>query len=475
MASLKSETIAGFKWSLIERFSLQGVTFVLGIILARLLKPEDYGLIGMLGIFFAIAQSFIDSGFSMALIRKPDRVPIDLDTVFYFNILLGAVCYGIMFLISPYVAAFFNAPILSDVLKVSAITLFLNSISGVQSTLLTIRVDFKTQAKVSLVASIVSGLMSIYWAYTGHGVWSLVYQSIARSIISGAMLWLLSTWRPQLRFSKSSFKTMYAFGSKMMLSGLLHTIYTNMTTLVIGKFYSPADLAYYTRGENLAMLPSTNVTAVIQRVTFPILAKIQNEDVHLILAYRKLICITSMVVFFGMTLLAAVAKPLVLLLLTEKWAFSIVFVQIFCFSLMFDHLCQLNLNLLQVKGRSDLFLKLEIVKKTISFAILLISIPFGVVTICVSKVIYTQIAVIVNTYYTGKLYGLTYRQQFQDYIPFLIKAVLSCLPAFALTFTSIPPYVQLVGGGIVAFILYYSMLRKNVYMTELREILKKRG
>jgi O-antigen/teichoic acid export membrane protein len=247
-----------------------------------------------------------------------------------------------------------------------------------------------------------------------------------------------------------------------------------MTTLVIGKFYSAADLAYYTRGHSMASLPSTNIIGIIQRVTFPIFAKIQNEDARLIGGYRKMICITSLVIFFGMTLMAAISKPLVVILLTEKWLSSVIFVQIFCFSLMFDHLNQLNLNLLQVKGRSDLFLKLEIIKKTISFSILIASIPLGVIAICISKVIYTQISVFINTYYTGKLFGLTYRQQFKDYIPYLLKAVVSCLPAYALTFVPISTYIQLGAGILLSFAIYYLILRKDIYMVELIGLVQSR-
>jgi O-antigen/teichoic acid export membrane protein len=470
MSSVKEETVSGFKWSAIERFSLQGVQFVLGLIMARILNPEDYGIVGMLGIFFAIAQSFIDSGFSNALIRKPDRKPIDFDTVFYFNIVLGAFCYGVMFLIAPYVADFFNTPILKDVLRVLAINLFISSLCAVQSTRLTINVDFKTQAKISLTSAVTSGVIGVVLAYNGFGVWALVYQSIISAVVRAILLWGFSKWRPRLQFSTTSFKAMYAYGSKLLLSGLLHTLYMNMTTLVIGKFYSAKDLAYYSRGEGWASLPSTNITGIIQRVTFPIFAKIQEDDARLIGGYRKMICITSLAIFFGMMLMAAIAKPLVLILLTDKWASSIIFVQIFCFALMFDHLCQLNLNLLQVKGRSDLFLKLEMIKKTISFAILLASIPLGVVAICLSKVLYTQIAVFINTYYTGKLFGLSYRQQFKDYMPYFVKAVISCLPAYLLSYVAISPYFQLPIGVIMSIVIYYSLLRRDMYMIELKEI-----
>jgi O-antigen/teichoic acid export membrane protein len=472
MSTIKEETVSGFKWSAIERFSVQGIQFVLGIIIARILQPEVYGIIGMLTIFIAIAQSFVDSGFTNAIIRKIDRSPIDYDTVFYFNICIGILSYAILFFSAPYVAIFFSTPILCDVLRVLALNLIINSMYAIQVTRLTIDVDFKTQAKVALVSVFFSGLLGIVLAYNGFGVWSLVFQNLCGSTINVILYWCFSGWRPKLRFSWESFKSMYSFGCKMLFAGLLHTLYTNATTFFIGKFYSAKDLAYYSRGQSLAYVPSTNITGLIQRVTYPVLSKIQNDEQRLIAAYRKFICITSMIIFFGMSCLAAMAKPIVLIILTEKWAPAIIFVQILCYEMMFDHICLINLNLLKVKGRSDLILKLEFIKKSIALGMLICAVKFGVVAICIASVIYTQIAIYINTYYTGKLYGLSYKDQFKDFMPYLVIATISCLPAYVITLTALPSFVQLFLGILVSFSIYYGILRKNEYMKEAIEILQ---
>ena len=461
MGGIKEQTLSGVKWSAIGRFSTQGISFVIGLILARLLSPADYGIVGMLGIFFAIAQTFIDSGFGSALIRKKDCTDADYSTAFYFNIVVGIVCFLILFLSAPFIANFFETPILKDISRVLGIGMFVNSLTLVQGAKLTAALDFKSQAKISLITTILSGIIGITMAYTGHGVWSLVYQSISSTIIRTILLWYITHWRPQMTFSKQSFKYLFGFGSKILTASLLHTIYANLTTIIIGKFYTAKDLGYYSRGESLANLPSSNIMGILQSVTYPILSKIQDDDARLIQVYRKYISMASMIIFFGMFLLAALAEPFILTLLTDKWANSIIYLQIFCFAWMFDHLCVLNLNILYVKGRSDLVLRLEVIKKTISISMIIAAIPFGVLAICISRAIYTQIAVIINTYYTGKLYGLGYIDQVKDFSKYLICSIISVLPAYLLTFTSIPSIITLIAGAIIACILYWVLLRRD--------------
>lgn len=470
MSSVKQESLKGIKWSAVERFSLQGIQFFLGLIMARILTPADYGIVGMLAIFIAVGQSFVDCGFSNALIRKKDCSEVDCSTAFFFNIAVGGVAYLCLFFIAPFVASFFNEPILKDVLRVLAINLFLNSLAVVQRAKMTIAIDFKSQAVATLISAVASGVVGIWLAYTGFGVWALVCQSVLSTALNVLILWLLSRWIPKLIFSHESFKGLFGYGSKILAAGLLHTIYVNMTTFVVGKFYTPQDLGFYTRGHQIAVLPSSNITLILQRVTFPILAKIQDDDARLINVYRKYISITSMVIFFFMILLAALAKPLVVVMLTDKWVDSVFFLQIFCFAMMFDHLNQINLNLLQVKGRSDLFLKLEIIKKSISFVILFAAIPFGVVVICLSKILYTQIAVIINTYYTGKLFGVGYFKQWSDFVKYLMVSALACTPAYIFSTLDLNPILAILFGGASAVIFYIAMLHNDYCMQELTKI-----
>lgn len=472
MKSVKQETLSGVKWTAIEKFSVQGIQFLLGLIMARLLSPSDYGTVGMLAIFFAVSQTVIDSGFGNALVRKIDRTETDFSTVFYFNIVVSVACYILLFTIAPWVGSFFNMSILCPILRVQSINLILNSMMGIQVAKLTIDINFKALAKRSLWSSIVSGVFGIILAYNGFGVWALVYQSILSTFINLVFIWIYCKWKPRREFSWQSFRELFSYGSKLLLSGLLNTIYVNLTPIIIGKYFSPRDLGFYSRGTHLARYPGDNINGVLQRVTFPVFAKLQNDDEHLIHAYRKYISITSMCIFYGCVLMASIGKPLVLLLLSSKWAEAIIYLQIFSFSIMFDHINSINLNLLQVKGRSDLFLRLEIIKKTISTIILFASIPFGVIGICISKVIYTQIAVFINTYYTGKLFHLGYIDQFRDFGGYLILSIIACVPAYLLTFLDIPYIVTLILGASTSTILYFIFLRKNKYMHEVLETIK---
>lgn len=472
MSSIKEDTIKSVKWTALEKVSVQGIQFFLGLIMARLLTPEDYGTVGMLAIFIAISSTFIDSGFSNALIRKIDRTEADYCTVFYFNIVIAIVCYAILFLAAPWVADFFHIPLLCAILRVQSISLVLNSLMAVQVARLTIDLDFKALAKRNVFASIVSGVIGVLLAYIGWGVWALVAQALVGTIISLVFIWIYSKWIPRQRFSRESFRYLWGYGSKLMASGLLHTIYMNLTTLIIGRYFSSKALGVYSRGTQLASYPVNITNDVLGKVTFPIMAKIQNDEEHLISVYRKYICITSMIIFFGCILIAAIAKPLVLFLLTAKWAECIIYLQIFCFAIMFDHICRINLNLLEVKGRSDLFLRLEIIKKTISIAILFASIPFGVIGICVSKVIYTQIAVFINTYYTGKLFNLGYVAQIKDFSGFLLKSIIACAPAYMITYLEINNVLTLLLGCFSSVGIYWLLLRKNAYMIEILNMVK---
>lgn len=455
---LRSQSISGVKWSAIERFSVQGIQFIIGLILARLLTPTDYGIIGMLAIFMAISQTIIDSGFSKALIQNQDRTEVDFSTAFFSNIAVGLICYLILFLASPYIASFFNEPVLKDVLRVLAINLFLNSLAVVPVAKLSIKVDFKTQSKASIISTILSGALGIVLAYRGVGIWALVAQSVSHSFVNVVLLWGLLKWRPQWQYSWESFKKLFGYGGNVLVAGIISTIYANINTLVIGMLYTPKDLGFFTRGNQFPALLSTNITAILQRVTFPILSKIQDDTQRLISVYREYIKISSLGIFFLLSLLASLGKPLIELLLTDKWLDATIYLQVFCFALMFDHLCQINLNLLYVKGDTKYILRLEIIKKSISFVILLISIPFGVLAICLSQVIYSQIAVYINTYYTGKLYNFGYIKQIKDYLPYLLLAQFACIPSWALQSLDLHPLLILSIGGIISSALYILLL-----------------
>lgn len=458
-SNIKNETKKGVLWGFIDRFSLQFIQFVIGVILARLLAPSDYGLIGMLSIFMAISQTLIDSGFSNALIQRKNRTEVDLSTVFYFNVAIGFLLYISAFVIAPFVADFFNEPILSPLFRVISLSLLLNSLVVVQRAITTINIDFKGQAYINVISSVTSGIIGIVLAFLGYGVWALAIQSVSHTALSCLLFWYYTRWIPMPAFSVSSFKSLFSYGSKILASGLLHTFYVQLTSILLGKFYSSSILGFYSRAEHLATLPLHNITMVLQKTTFPIMSKIQDDDKRLIYIYGKYLRASSMVIFFIIFLLVAIADPLVRFLLGTKWESSIIPFQLLCFAFMFDHLFSVNLNLLQVKGRSDLFLYLEIVKKIISITLIIVGLKWGIIGLCVSKIIYSQIALIINTYYTGKLFHYNYLKQVRDFLPYLLMAFFANLPSYFIQQDISDNYLLiLILCTIVSLLLYIAEL-----------------
>lgn len=468
--SLKHKTLKGTLWSSVERFSVQGVAFVVMIVMARILTPEDYGLVGDIIIFIAISQSLVDSGFSQALIRKQDRSEIDNSTVFYFNIAVGIILYLILFFCAPLIARFYDEPILVPLTRVISLSVLLNSLVVVQRALLTVKIDFKTQAKASLTAAVVSGIVGIYMAYTGWGVWAIAGQQIVNLAVNTGLLWVLSHWRPTLSYSWSSFRELFGFGSKLAISGIIDTIYQNVYLIVIGKVFRTADLGYYTRAHQFAQFPSSNFTGIIQRVTFPVLCTIQNDDTRLRSVYRRFLRLSAFIVFPLMVGLAAVAHPMVIVLLKEQWAFAATLLSIICFSMMWYPVHAINLNLLQVKGRTDLVLKLEIWKKCIGVAILCITVPMGLIAMCVGSIFSSLIGLGINTYYTGKIIQVGFLKQMRDLMPTLFYSLSMGAVVYA-TANIIPgERLQLI-AGIAAGIAYFAIVTRLTKSQDLRELL----
>lgn len=458
MDNVKQNSIKGVKWSAIERYSEQSIRFLVEIIIARILMPADYGLIGIISIFIAIFQSFIDSGFSNALIRKKNLTEIDCSTVFYFNTIVGLVSYLLLFISAPAISEFFNNEFLIPIIRVISLSLIFQSFSVVPIARLARSVDFKTQSKATLISSIISGVIGIVMAYCGYGVWSLVFQNICNMFCKMILLYYFTKWQPLFIFSSESFKELFGFGSKLLLSGLISTIYIQLRKLVIGKYYTSADLGLYTRGEQFAVMPSQNLANIIQRVSYPILSKFQDNTEQMIDIYRKMIKLSSMLIFFLTALLAAISEPLIGTLLTPQWEGAIIFLKIFCFTYMFDQVDLINISLLQVIGRSDLTLRIEIFKKAISIILLLISIPHGVIAICLSGLFYSQIALALNTYYTGKIFKYGWYQQIKDVFPYLLISLASVIPTYSLTYSSLSNIWILVLGTLLSGLLYICLL-----------------
>lgn len=454
--SLKSKTVKGVVWSSIERFSTQGVQFLIMIIMARLLTPKDYGLIGMLAIFLAVAQSLIDSGFSQALIRKQDRTDVDNSTVFYFNIVVSSALYLILFISAPFVADFYNQPELTSVMRVVCLGVILNSLAVVQRALFTVKIDFKTQAKASLSAAVLSGCIGIVLAYYGFGVWSLVVQQLLNLSVNTLLLWIFSKWRPIAVFSWKSFHELFAFGSKMLASGLLDTLYRNIYPIVIGKLFNASSLGHYTRAHQFSEFPSSNVTGIIQRVTYPILCGIQDETERLEAVYRKFLKLSAFIIFPLMIGLSSVARSFIYIVLGSQWVFCGQLLQIICFAMMWYPIHAINLNLLQVKGRSDLFLRLEIIKKILGITVLCITAPFGLVVMCYGQIFNSIVALVINTYYTGKLINVGFIRQMKDLFPTILLS-LTMFGAILLVNSFIEANMhRLIIGVLVGIIVYAS-------------------
>lgn len=476
--SLKKQTFHGVIWSAAERFSLQGVQFLIGIIMARLLTPDDYGLIGMLAVFMSISQVFIDGGMSVALVQLKERKDSDFSTAFFLNLFVSIAFYLILFISTPLIARFFNQPLLESITKIYTICLVVNSLAAVNKTKLTISVDFKTLAKISVTSAIISGVIGIYFAYSGYGVWALVIQALVSSGLMTILSFYYVRWYPKLKlFTKESFQSLFGFGSKLLVAQLISQVYTNLYSLAIGKKFNAASLGYYTRANQFTTLVSNNLTDILARVSLPVLSKVQDNDEQLVGIYSRYLKSAVFVVFPVVLGLCGVAKPLVLILLTDKWADTILLLQILCIGQLTTVVTQVNLNLLYVKGRSDLVLKLEIAKKSIAFLILALSIILCDVTgVCIGLTLYSYFAVCMNTYYTKKIlnYGLV--DQIKDIYPYLALSVLILSECLLITHFIENSYLSLSISLAISVVTYttISYLAKFEGFTELINILKKK-
>lgn len=454
--ALKQKTISGLLWSSIDQFSNLGITFVAGIILARLLSPYEFGLIGIIAVFIAVSESFINSGFSNALIRKKNSTDTDFSTVFYFNLMVGILFFIILFFSAPAIAGFFNEPQLKLIVQVLGIVLIIDSLTIIQSTILTKRIDFKLQTRISVIASLGSGIVAIVMAFNGFGVWSLVAQRLLKQSLNSLFLWLWNRWRPLWVFSKQSFKELFGFGSKLLLSGLIDILYRNIYYLVIGKYFSAQELGYYTRADEFKRLPSQSLNGIIARVSYPILSSIQDDKHRLKANYQKLIRSTMFFTFTLMLGIAAVAEPLIITLIGEKWRPSIIFLQMLSFVGMMYPLHALNLNMLKVSGRSDLFLKLELIKKIIAIPTIIIGIVWGIKIMIAGMMVETIFAYYINSYWSGRFIGYSAKEQLADILPSFGFAILMsvCVFILGLILPFNPPYLlfsQLIAGTIFFF------------------------
>ncbi|MEG0518868.1 MAG: lipopolysaccharide biosynthesis protein [Bacteroidales bacterium] len=466
--SLKSGTAKGVIWSAVERFSVQGANFILGIMIASLLTPGDYGLIAMLAIFMALSQTFIDGGFANALIQKKDRTDVDYSTVFYFNVLLSVVVYLLIYVSAPLISKFYESPELTLIARVIGITLVINSFGIVQQAIITIALDFRKQAIASLSAVLISGIIGIYMAYNGYGVWALVIQSIINNIIRVCVLWFFAKWRPGFMFSMKSFKELFEFGSKLLLSSIIHTVYTNLYTLVIGKKFAAAELGYYSRASSLALFPSYNFTSIIERAIYPVLCKRQNDLEALNESFLKYMTMACFIIFPIMVGIAVLARPLIACILNESWMDTVPLLQILCIAFMWDPVMRMNHSVINAKGRSDYFLYAEIIKKITGMIILLITIPLGVKIMCAGLILYAFCDMLIIIYYNKKVTNLGLLIQIKMILPIALLSLGMSAFVLGVERLLIPfsPIIQLLAGSISGIIFYVGIS----YLFKIKEL-----
>ena len=454
--SLKSKTIKGTAWSAADAFLGQGVTFLVGIVLARMLSPDEYGLIGICLIFNTVLSGIVDSGFSNALIRKKDCTDVDYNTMFVTNLTISIVLYALLFVSSPLVSQFFNRYELTSLIRVTGLVLLANALSITQITILTKRIDFKTKTKASLVSAIASGIIGIAMAFMGFGVWALVGQILSKQILYTICLWVLNKWWPSFTFSLQSFHYMWGFGWKLLVSGLLNNIWNQLYQVVVGKFYSPATLGQYTRGQEYASIFSSNLTNIIQRVSYPVLSEIQDDKHRMVEGYRRVIKMTMFVTAICMISLGAVAEPLIYCLIGPQWHEAATYLPLICISMSLYPLHSINLNMLQVLGRSDIFLYLEILKKIIGILPICIGIFVDIYWMLIASILIGFVSLYLNSWYTGKALGFTFWKQLRDIAPSFGVAFTIALSVFFFKYLPISNWgilpMQIIVGVIVGIV-----------------------
>ncbi|MBE6062868.1 MAG: lipopolysaccharide biosynthesis protein [Clostridium butyricum] len=456
--NLTSKTINGLIWSFSELIMNQGFSVIIQVILARLLLPEDFGLIGMITIFISISTSIIDSGLSNALIREEKINDKECSTVFYFNLIISVLVYIILFLVAPYVGHFFNENRLIYILRILAVNIIIDAFGIIQRILLTRKIDFKTQTKISILASVISGIIGIIAARMGLGVWSLIIRAIFMSLIQSILLFVYNKWIPRLVFDICDFKKLFNFGWKMLISSLMDTLYSNLYYIIIGKFFSVLDLGYYTNACKLKDAASKSMTGAVQKVTYPVLSQLNNDDsVRLKNGYKKILKCTAFIIFPVMIGLASSGKLLITIVLGEKWIDSIFYFQILCFEAMLYPLHVINLNILQVKGRSDLFLKLEIIKKGLGLLLIIAALYLktGIYGILGVAVIDSYISYYINSFYSKYLINYSFKEQVRDLMPsFVMTFIMGMAVCLFEHYISLPNILMLVSQIMIGIIIY---------------------
>lgn len=457
---VRSKTISGAFWKFGERVLAEGIHFVISIILARILMPDDYGLIALVSIFTVFCDKLIICGFATSLIQKKNADNVDFSSVFYFSLAAAIVLYALLFFMAPFIASFyekFDRNTLIAVIRVSGVSLFLVAFNSVQLAYVSKNMLFKRNFWSVLGAIIVSGGVGIAMAYDGFGVWSLVAQSMIKTFVGMLILLLTVRWKPDISFSFVRLKELFSYSWKIFLSSIIKVIYNDLRSLVIGKVYTPTDLAFYNRGQTLPQMVDNNVTGTIDSVLFPAYSKLQDDKVSLVGAMCRAVKTSCYILMPALALMAAVASPLVSVLLTDKWLPCVPFMQILCLAFMFSPIETENLQSIKAIGRSDIVLKLEIAKRSIGVLLLIIAVPIGLHAIAWSMVIGNVLAAMLNASPNRKLIGYSFIRQFMDIVPSLLMSILvfAVSNAFVYFNPEMNVWWQLIGGVGIGVFVYF--------------------
>ncbi len=462
MSNLKEESLQGAKWGLIQKLTLRPLQLLYGIALARLISPDEMGIMGLIAVFFAVAAQLKDCGFSTALLRKIDRTEADISTVFWTNNVINALLVLILFFLAPFIADWFRMPELVALTRVSAIMMLLNATAGVHWTLYTARRDFKTPAIVGLITTIVSMPVVFAFAWYGYSYWSIVIGNIVSSLISLITVWIISPWRPKWMFSWLSFKEFFAYGSKVMMVELVNTIYFDFRTILIGLLFNKASIALFSRGKHLAELAPSTVSSILSGVSFTILAQVQHDTSRMLHVYKKFVQLSSIITVWGCFAMLALSPSVIPLLYGMNWAACVPYVQVISLAILFVHLCTLNAKLLLILGHSGLVLKLEIVYKAIGLTGMLIASTMSVYAMCWAMVIGNFLALMINLCAISRKLPLSFFTQLRDIAPYYIYGAISCTPAFILSYTDAASHWLSISIGLPsAIFIYWVLMRKT--------------
>ncbi|TDG37704.1 lipopolysaccharide biosynthesis protein [Pedobacter changchengzhani] len=478
--SLKKQALSGMFWSSMQLFGTQIISFGVSLILARLLLPAEFGLIAMLSIFMGLGNALINSGLSSSLIRAKEVDDEDYSTVFYFNLVGSIIIYLIIYIVAPLIAKFYSQSLLTIIVRVYCLTFIISAFSAIQNTRLTRMMDFKTQMKVTVPSLVIGSVVGIAMAYNGYGVWSLVFSGITQALAATIQLWYYAKWIPLWVFNKKKFRSHFHYGVKLMFSGILDTVFTNAYTIIIGKFFVPAQVAFYNRADALQMLPVGTISSIITKVSYPLFSSIQDDDVRLKSVYKKIMQMVIFLVAPTLILMAVLAEPLFRFLLTAKWLPAVPYFQILCFNGILYPIHSYNLQILNVKGRSDLFLKLEIVKKIIMVLVIFVSFHYGIYGLLYGSVVTSLLAFFINTHFSGKFLNYPAWEQIKDLLPTIVLSIL--IGAVVYSFDKIlisdlfHDFSRLLLGGAIGVILFLTVayLFKMSSLTELITIIKRK-